>query len=76
MDIKKLAHFRVDKGEGGYKALTMTEDEVCARRSYIYSVLRDNPAWKLTPEQVDNIRIFEMGNMSVIEDENYLIYVL
>lgn len=76
MDAQKLACFRVDYGDGGYKAMEMTEDEIFARRSYIYSILRENPAWRLTPEQVDNVRIFKLGDTVVIEDEDYLIYAL
>ena len=41
MNIEKLASFRVDHGNGGYRTLEMTKDEQAARRRFILGVLRN-----------------------------------
>lgn len=72
MDAEKLARFRVDHGSGGYRAMEMTEDEKAARRAYIFGILRDKTGWNLTSKQVDDIRIFQMGNLLVLEDAEFV----
>ncbi len=76
MNIEKLASFRVDHGNGGYRTLEMTEHEKAARRRFILNVLRDNPSFRLTPEQADDVRIYRMGSALMFEDAEYIEYMI
>lgn len=76
MNLEKLARFRVDHGNGGYRTLEMTEDEKAARRRFILDILRDNPAFHLTPEQADDVRIYRMGGALMFEDAKYIEYMI
>ena len=76
MNIEKLASFRVDHGNGGYRTLEMTKDEQAARRRFIFGVLREYPVFHLTPEQADDVRIYRMGGALMFEDAEYIEYMI
>lgn len=75
-DAEKLAAYRVDRGEGGFRAVPMTEQEVKNRNVFIRLKLGINPAWELSDVQMEQVRIYRMGKLWVIEDECLMVFVL
>lgn len=75
-EAKELAAYRVDRGEGGFRAIPMTEKEVENRCFFIRIRLRGKPAWKLSNEQIEKVRLYRMGNLWIIEDESLMSFVL
>ena len=71
-DGKALAVFRVYR-EGGmkYYAKVMTEEEKSARRIYLRKELLNHPAWANLPNNdLDDIRLFDVGTGQMLEDKN------
>lgn len=73
---RELAAYRVDRGEGGFRAIPMTEKEVDDRCFFIRIRLRGKSAWKLSNEQIERVRLYQMGDLWIIEDENLISFVL
>lgn len=73
---EKLAAYRVDRGKGGFKAIPMTEREVEDRNFFIRLKLRGKPIGKLSAEQIERMRVYRMGDLWIIEDENLMNFVL
>ena len=73
---EKLAAYRVDRGKGGFKAIPMTEREVEDRNFFIRLKLRGKPMSKLSSEQIERVRVYQMGDLWIIEDENLMCFVL
>lgn len=73
---EKLAAYRVDRGKGGFKAIPMTEREVEDRNFFIRLKLRGKPMSKLSAEQIERVRVYRMGDLWIIEDENLMCFVL
>lgn len=71
-----LAAYRVDRGSGGFRAIPMTEKEVDDRNFFIRLRLRGKSAWKLSNEQIEQVRLYLMGDIWIIEDENLRTFVL
>lgn len=73
---EKLAGYRVDRGKGGFKAIPMTEREVEDRNFFIRLKLRGKPMEKLSSKQIEQVRVYRMGDLWIIEDENLMCFVL
>ena len=73
---EKLAAYRVDRGKGGFKAIPMTEREVEDRNFFIRLKLRGKPMSKLSSEQIERVRVYQMGDLWIIEDESLMCFVL
>lgn len=73
---EKLAAYRVDRGKGGFKAIPMTEREVEDRNFFIRLKLRGKPIGKLSAEQIERMRVYRMGDLWILEDENLMNFVL
>ncbi|MDO5418409.1 MAG: hypothetical protein Q4F29_14525 [Lachnospiraceae bacterium] len=72
-----LAGYRVDKGEGGWLAVSMSREQAAGRRNFIRGLLKHKAKWsRLTNDQLDRVRVFQMGGVWVIEDEELYQYVL
>ena len=68
-DVEKLAACRVERGKGGFKAIPMTEKEIEDRNFFIRFKLRGKPAWMLSDEQIEQVRLYQMGDIWIIEKE-------
>ncbi len=75
-DVEKLAACRVERGKGGFKAIPMTEKEIEDRNFFIRFKLRGKPAWMLSDEQIEQVRLYQMGDIWIIEDESLMTFVL
>lgn len=75
-EVEKLAACRVDRGKGGFRAVSMTEKEIEDRNFFIRFKLRGKPAWKLSDEQIEQVRVYLMGDIWIVEDENLMTFVL
>ena len=73
---EKLAAYRVDRGKGGFKAIPMTEREVEDRNFFIRLKLRGKPMEKLSGKQIEQVRVYRMGDLWIIEDESLMCFVL
>lgn len=72
-----LAKFRVDKGEGGFWAVAMTKDEAARRRCFIRGLLKNRKQWRnLSNDELDNVRVYKMGDTFVLEDAEFYTYAL
>lgn len=72
-----LAKFRVDKGKGGFWAVTMTKDEAARRRCFIRGLLKNRKQWRnLSNDELDSIRVYKMGDAFVLEDAAFYTYAL
>ncbi len=65
-----LARHRVDNGNGGHKAVEMTQEEIAFRRSFIRSVLlgKNRRFRNLSNDELDQARLFRIGDRYVLED--------
>ncbi|WP_286080128.1 ATP-binding protein [Parablautia intestinalis] len=78
LDGKELAEFRVYK-EGGleYRAMRMNADQISARRIFMRKALRNYPVWGNLPnEELNNIRLYSVGNGWIVEDSGGYEYIL
>ena len=75
-NVEKLAACRVERGKGGFKAIPMTEKEIEDRNFFIRFKLRGKPAWMLSDEQIEQVRLYQMGDIWIIEDESLMTFVL
>ncbi len=73
---EKLADYRVDRGKGGFKAIPMTEREVEDRNFFIRLKLRGKPMSKLSGKQIEQVRVYRMGDLWIFEDENLMCFAL
>ena len=73
---EKLAGYRVDRGKGGFKAIPMTEREVEDRNFFIRLKLRGKPMNKLSSKQIEQVRVYRMGDLWIFEDENLMCFAL
>lgn len=72
-----LARFWVDKGEGGYRATEMTREQAASRRCFIRGLLKHRKQWQnLSNDELDNVRVYKMGDTFVLEDAELYIYAL
>ncbi|MCI9591085.1 MAG: hypothetical protein HFG42_11180 [Lachnospiraceae bacterium] len=73
-----LARHRVDDGNGGHKAVEMTREERAFRRSFIRSVLlRKSRRFRNLPnDELDQIRLFRVGDQYVLEDRELYEHVI
>lgn len=72
-----LARYRVDDGTLGYHAKVMNKDQIIARRAYMRGILRVNFYWcKMNNNQLDHMRLYKLGDDFIVEDTNYIDYVL
>ena len=72
-----LARYRVNTGKDGYHAIPMNRDEVLARRAYMRAILRVSFLWcKMNNEQLDNMRLYKMGDDYIVEDTEMSDYIL
>lgn len=63
IDGSVLASFRVRKqGSLPYKAISMTAEQIIARRAYLRKALLNSPMKNLSNEQLDNIRLTDYDN--------------
>ncbi len=67
---KGLAEYRVYVAGGKtYRAMHMDEAQISERRIYLRKALRNYPQWEnLSNEELNNIRLFMMGDCLVVED--------
>ena len=73
---EKLAGYRVDRGKDGFKAIPMTEREVEDRNFFIRLKLRGKPMNKLSGKQIEQVRVYRMGDLWIFEDENLMCFAL
>lgn len=73
-----LARHRVDDGNGGHRDVKMSREERAFRRSFIRSVLlRKSRRFRNLPnEQLDQVRLFRVGDQYVLEDQNLYEHVI
>jgi len=67
---KELAEYRVYAAGGKtYRAMHMDEAQISERRMYLRKELRNYPQWEnLSNEELNNIRLFMMGERLIVED--------
>ena len=67
-----LAYYRLQKFDGlDYFAVQMDSDQLSERRIFMRKVLSAYPKWNnLNNEQLENIRLYSIGNGYIVEDEN------
>lgn len=71
---RKLARFRV--GEDKPMGIKMEPEEIKLRQEYIRNMLRRVEPWKgLTTKQIDEVRIYKLGEDWYIEDTDYYVYI-
>lgn len=75
-NAEELAAYRVDRGEGGFRAVPMTEQEVKNRNFFIRRMLGIKSVWELSDAQMEQVRVYRMGSLWVIEDESLMVFVL
>lgn len=68
-----LARYRV--GEGTYRSMPMTEDQIIRRRKFMRMMLKTNSRFnRCTDEQLDNMRLFHIDDQYYVEGENMVEY--
>ena len=77
-DGKVLATYRVYREDRiKYMIMCMDNEQISERRSYLRKTLRNYPQWENLPnEELDNIRLFSLGDRSIVEDGNGYEFVL
>lgn len=53
----------------------MTEKEIEDRNFFIRFRLRGKAEWALSDEQIEQVRLYQMGDIWIIEDENLMTFV-
>ncbi len=73
-----LARHRVDDGNGGRWAIKMSREERAFRRSFIRSVLlRKSRRFRNLPnDELDQVRLFRVGDQYVLEDQELYEHVI
>lgn len=72
-----LAWYRVDDGTLKYHAAPMNKDQIIARRAYMRGILRVSFYWcRMNNSQLDHMRLYKMGDDFIVEDTDYIDYVL
>lgn len=72
-----LAGYRIDRGNGGYHAIQMAKEQILARRAYMRAILRVSFLWcTMNNEQLDNMRLYKMGEDYIVEDTEMRDYIL
>lgn len=77
-DVKELATYRVYREDRiKYMTMCMDNEQISERRSYLRKTLRNYPRWENLPnEELDNIRLFSLGDRSIVEDGNGYEFIL
>ncbi len=77
-DGEYLARYRVAKPEGiDFFAMRMTFVQISERRMFLRKVLAPYPRWEnLSNEQLENIRLYRVGNSYIAEDAEGREYLL
>lgn len=77
-DGKELAIYRVYREDRiKYMTMCMDNEQISERRSYLRKTLRNYPRWENLPnEELDNIRLFSLGDRSIVEDGNGYEFIL
>lgn len=76
-EAARLAGYRIDRGNGGYHAIQMVKEQILARRAYMRAILRVSFLWcTMNNEQLDNMRLYKMGEDYIVEDTEMRDYIL
>ena len=77
-DGERLADFRLLKHGGAKRyAKEMNSDQLSERRIFLRKILASYPKWEsLSNEQLEDIRVYRLGNFVVVEDADLQEYFL